>query len=266
MLVMLMVTIVLHSSPALAWNGEGHQLIAWIAEERLSENAKVGTKELLADASLSDAQVASWADHIRRERRSSAPWHYVNIPVDAQGYDPAKHGNGGENVIDAIERFAKVLADKKAQKEERVEALKFLVHFVGDLHQPLHCADRNGDKGGNARLVFFPGRKKAVSLHMVWDSLILPRSKGKQSVADYGDALNDRITEEQAKAWAQGRPKDWAAECWQIAREVVYRGVPPAGDPPAIAEEYIVRAQPVVDEQIQKAGVRVAAALNLAFR
>ncbi len=74
----------------------------------------------------------------------------------------------------------------------------------GDLHEPLHCADRNGDKGGNGRLVFFPGRKKAVSLHMVWDTLILPRSKGKQSVAEYGHALNAKINEKQAKAWAKG--------------------------------------------------------------
>ncbi len=140
------------------------------------------------------------------------------------------------------------------------------MHFVGDLHQPLHCADRNGDKGGNGRLVFFPGRKKAVSLHMVWDTLILPRSKGKQSVAEYGDALNGKITEKQAKAWATGAPRAWALECWKVAREVVYAAIPPAGDPPVITEEYIATAEPVVDEQIQKAGVRLAAALELALR
>jgi hypothetical protein len=181
--------------------------VAWIAEARLTDKAQVGVKELLGDAGLSDAEVVSWADEVRRERKETAPWHYVNIPIDATGYDPVKHGNGGENVIDAIERFAKVLADKTAPKEDRVEALKFLIHFVGDLHQPLHCAERNGDKGGNGRLVFFPGRKKAVSLHAVWDTLILPRSKGKQRVAEYGDALNAKITDKQAKAWATGTPR-----------------------------------------------------------
>ena len=64
-----------------------------------------------------------------------------------------------------------MLANKQATKEERIEALKFVVHVIGDLHQPLHCANRNGDKGGNGQLVFFPGRKKAVSLHVVWDTL-----------------------------------------------------------------------------------------------
>ncbi len=101
---------------AFAWNGEAHQLVAWVAEARLSDNAKAGVKELLGDAALSDAEVASWADQVRRERRESAPWHYVNIPIDAAGYDPAAHGNNGENVIDAIERFAKVLADKSKPK------------------------------------------------------------------------------------------------------------------------------------------------------
>ena len=134
------------------------------------------------------------------------------------------------------------------------------------MQHPVHCADRNGDGGGNGRLVFFPGRKKAVSLHTVWDTLILQRSKGKQSVAEYGDALNEKITEKQAKAWATGTPQAWAAGSWEVARDVVYRDVPAAGNPPVISEEYIARAQPIVDEQIQKAGVRLAAALNLAFR
>jgi hypothetical protein len=147
-------------SNTLAWNGEAHQLVAWIAEERLSENAKAGVADLLDGAHLSDAEVASWADEIRRQRKNTAPWHYVNIPVDSDGYDAKRDGHDGANVIDAVERFEKVLADTKAPREDRVEALKFLVHFMGDLHQPLHCADRNGDKGGNKRLVFFLDRKE----------------------------------------------------------------------------------------------------------
>ena len=145
-----------------------------------------------------------------------------------------------------------MLANKQAPKEERIEALKFVVHVIGDLHQPLHCANRNGDKGGNGQLVFFPGRKKAVSLHVVWDTLILPRSKGKQSVADYGNALNGKITEKQAKMWAMGIPEVWATESWKFAREVVYHEVPVEGNPPILGEEYIAKAQPVIEEQIQR--------------
>ncbi len=254
------------SSTCLAWNGEGHQIIAWIAEERLTDKAKAGVKELLGDAALSDAEIASWADQIRRERRKTAPWHYVNIPVESNGYDPKRDGNGGENVIDVIERFTKVVSDKKADKEQRVEALKFLVHFVGDLHQPLHCADRNKDKGGNSCLVFFPGQRKATNLHTVWDTFMLRSRKQKQSVAEYATKLNDGIGEEQAKSWVKGTPLDWATEAWRIAKQKVYPPVPADGSVPTLTSEYVAEGGTIVDEQLQKAGVRLVSLLNAAFR
>lgn len=118
-------------------------------------------KELLGDADLSDAEVVSWADEVRRERKESAPWHYVAIPADADGYDP-KIDRGGNNVMDAIERFAKILVDKKAPKEDRIEALKFLVHFVGDIHQPLHriLHDRSGNVTFNTVLLRRTARQR----------------------------------------------------------------------------------------------------------
>jgi hypothetical protein len=130
----------------------------------------------------------------------------------------------------------------------------------------LHCAERNGDKGGNKRLVFWMDRKKAISLHSVWDTFILPTRKGKQSIAEYGAKLNDAITDKQAKAWSKGTPADWAIESWRLAREFAYQDVPAYGDPPKLGTEYVERARPVVDEKIQRAGVRLAAALNMAFR
>lgn len=126
-----------------AWGGEGHQLVALIAEDHLTPQAKAAVKELLDGAQISDAEVASWADQIRRERRETAPWHYVNIPHDAQGFDRQRDGRDGDNIIDALERQAKILPDKSAPREQRQEALKWVVHLVGDLHQPLHCAERN---------------------------------------------------------------------------------------------------------------------------
>jgi hypothetical protein len=264
--VLVAIVALLLPTPAFGWNGESHQLIAFIAEERLTAKAKAGVKDLLGDAALSDAEIVSWADEIRRERRETAPWHYVNIPVEADGYDPTRDGNGGDNVLDAITKHAKVLSDKQAPREDRIEALKFVVHFVGDLHQPLHCADRNGDKGGNKRLVFFPGRSKAVSLHQVWDTLILPTRKKKQSVAEYATYLNGEITSKLAKAWSKGSPAEWANDSLRIAKEIAYADVPVDGDPPKLSDEYIARAGPVVDEQIAKAGIRLAAILNEALR
>ena len=75
--------------------------------------------------------------------------------------------------ISALETQTRILANKRLPREQRVEALKFVIHFVGDIHQPLHCVDRNGDKGGNAQLVFYREQKAATNLHRVWDTFIL---------------------------------------------------------------------------------------------
>src|SRR5687767_14511362 len=120
--VLSLVFVMLCASRCLAWGGEGHQLIALIAEDQLTPAARAAVKELLGDENISDATVASWADEIRRERSSTAPWHYVNIPHDAPGFDAKRDGRDGENIIDAIDQQAKLLADKTQPREKRVEA------------------------------------------------------------------------------------------------------------------------------------------------
>src|SRR4051812_4708796 len=97
-------------SAASAWGGDGHQIVALIAEGHLSPEAKAGIRDLLGEANISDAEIANWADEVRRERRSTAPWHYVNIPASADVFDRKRDGNGGNNVIDKIEAFEKTLA------------------------------------------------------------------------------------------------------------------------------------------------------------
>jgi hypothetical protein len=256
------------SSPvAFAWGGDGHQIVALIAEERLTPAAQSGIHELLGkDTDISDAEIASWADNIRREKRRTAPWHYVNIPTIQPSFDKKRDGKDGENIIDKISEFEKVLADKTESKEKRAEALKFIVHFVGDVHQPLHCADRNGDKGGNGRLVFFLERQKAVSLHQCWDSLILLNRKGKIRVADYAESLNSKISTTQAEKWSKASPEDWANESHRVAIESVYAEVPADGPPPKLTPEYLDKSSRAIDEQLEKAGVRLAEVLNRALR
>lgn len=229
----------------------------------MTPEAKAAIHELLgADVGISDAEIASWADQIRRERRSTAPWQFVDIPTTQPSYDAERDGNNGDNVIDAIERFEKILADKSKPKEERAEALKFIVHFVGDVHQPLHCADRDGDRGGNKRLVFFLDRKRAVNLHMVWDTQILLHDKGGARVFEYARWLDEQITPAQAAAWSKGTTEDWANESHRVAVEQVYEGVPADGAPPKIDAGYVRRAEPVVEAQLERAGVRLSEVLN----
>ena len=248
-----------------AWGGDGHQIVCLIAEERLTPAGKAGIKELLGDANISDAEIASWADNVRRERSETGPWHYVDIPTDAKAFDEQRDGRHGNNVIDKINDFSKVLADKKASKADRAEALKFLVHFVGDLHQPLHCAERNKDRGGNGRLVFFLDQPRATNLHSVWDTSILLHHKGRTRIFDYAQALNSNITPERAKEWAKGTSEAWANESHDLAVTVVYAGVPEGGAPPKLDLAYVQKAEPVIDEQLQRAGVRLAMLLNKCF-
>src|SRR5262245_32743310 len=181
-----LVLILLMPTLALAWGGDGHQIVGLIAENRLTPEAKAAIHGLLGEgADISDADVANWADEVRRDRTETGPWHYVNIPTSQPAYDAARDGKDGSNGIEKNSAFERILSDKNSPRDDRVEALKFLVHFVGDIHQPLHCADRNGDRGGNARLVFFLDEPMATNLHHCWDTSILLHHKGAMRVIDY---------------------------------------------------------------------------------
>jgi hypothetical protein len=256
--------------PASAWGGEGHQVVALIAETRLSERAKAGVRELLGDGvNISDTEVASWADEIRRERRETGPWHYVNVPVGIEGvvgYDAARDGKDGNTIVGQIERFERVLADRTATKEARAEALKFLVHFVGDVHQPLHCVERAGDKGGNSVLVYMPGATgRASNLHRVWDGEMLRTYIGLKPIAEYAGELARGIGSDRLALWATAKtPADWATEGWRVAVWEVYPPVP-VGQVTQLSAGYVEASRPVVEQQLQKAGVRLAEVLNRAF-
>ncbi|MBC8107704.1 MAG: S1/P1 nuclease [Anaerolineae bacterium] len=252
-----------------AWGREGHAIVAQIAESRLTPKAKAAAEELLAKGSTMSS-VSAWADSIRKDREETSTWHYVNIPYEMKAYDAARDGKNGNNVIDKIVDFANVLNDRTRPATEREEALKFLIHFVGDLHQPLHSTDRNDDKGGNFRLVFFLDAPEALSLHKVWDSNILKHMMGsgeeKLSIKEYAEKIAASITEQQSKEWTRAEPVGWANESHQIAVNVVYAGVAADGPPVKLDEAYVQRAEPVVELQLARAGVRLAEVLNRIFR
>jgi hypothetical protein len=213
--------------------------------------------------------VANWADEIRRERPETGPWHYVNVPVGVDGvtgYEPNRDGKDGQTIVGQIERLEQVLADTSASKETRAEALKFLVHFVGDIHQPLHCVDRGGDKGGNACLVNMPGATgRASNLHRVWDGEMLRRYLGRRPIAEYASDLAQAILPADRELWSRvTSPADWATEGWRVAVWYVYPAVP-AGQVTQLAPGYVDASQPVLERQLQKAGVRLAVQLNRAF-
>ena len=159
-----------------------------------------------------------------------------------------------------------MLKDPKASKNDRAEALKFIIHFIGDIHQPLHCAERNKDKGGNGRLVFFLDRPEAVNLHQVWDTFILLDQKGTMRNPVYAELLNSAICPAQAAEWAKGTPTEWANESHALAVKNVYAGVATDGPPPKLDQNYVDAGGSVVNRQLQRAGVRLATVLNDVFR
>src|SRR5437763_7905713 len=122
-----------------AWGPEGHAIIAEIAELRLEPLVRSQVVQLLRLEGLRHLdQVASWPDAVRPSRPETAPWHFVDIPLTAPAYDAARDCVGGNCVVFQIQRFASILGDRTALPQARLEALKFLVHFAGDIHQPLH--------------------------------------------------------------------------------------------------------------------------------
>src|SRR5256885_1050309 len=158
-------------APAFGWGPEGHNLVARLAAVRLTPAAAAKVAEILGPG-VTLASISTWADQVRPSRTETGPWHYIDIPIDKVHLDMQRDCPKGVCVIAKIEDFEKVLAAPETPPKERKEALMFIVHFVGDMHQPLHCSD-NKDKGGNGVKVDFFG--KPSNLHTVWDSGLLGR-------------------------------------------------------------------------------------------
>jgi hypothetical protein len=151
-----------------AWGCLGHIIVAQIAADQLTDQARGAVDDLLAGHSL--AEVSCWADEVRPARPETRRWHYVDIPRLARSYDPRRDCAStpeGDCLIAAIFRSLSTLKHVTRPQEERAEALRFLVHLLGDLHQPLHCADDH-DRGGNeVTVTFLDGHQ---NLHSVWDT------------------------------------------------------------------------------------------------
>jgi hypothetical protein len=265
-----------------AWGIAGHAMIADIAEWHLSPAALAEAHRLLAEEGFEHLdQVASWADEIRPQRKEASPWHYVDIPLTANSYDAARDCPKGDCVIDAIARYRAVLADKSKPAADRREALKFLVHFIGDIQMPLHATENAGDHGGNKVLVKYFDQttgwgKNPLNLHTVWDATIIEHHLGLKE-GNLGDANEElhKAAFKLAQQLNQGladTPQDldpvvWAMESHDLAAKYVYPGIVlPGAQPPAeavqLGEDYDRRAWPVVEKRIQQGGLRLAAVLN----
>jgi hypothetical protein len=265
-LIALLLLLAVVSTQLVAWGPKGHAIVADIAQSRLTPLAKKNLQLLLGTDSL--ASIASWADQVRRDRDESYDWHFVDIPKDAAGFSEQRdcfrpqdnHKDAQVDhhncVVDRIEIFSKVLADEKASRADRLEALKWVVHFVGDLHQPLHAID--DARGGNdIKLPVFGSPKCGdydCNLHWAWDTLLLEHAG--YSEEEYVQHLNQLIDQQHLSQQAAGTPEDWANESHLQARQIIEQ------KPASIDERYYQSNITLVNQKLALAGLRLAAVLN----
>ncbi len=257
--------------PTYAWGPQGHKLVAMVAMDHLTPLARRNVKALLGPETLAD--VASWPDAYRPLETQTAPWHYVDLPLEATTYNRdrdcppqpnvklgAPNDKWRDCVVDRILFFENRLADTSLDNTDRATALKYLVHFVGDIHQPMHAY--GGEKGGNGIHVVVFGSsncgdgKYPCNLHSVWDSgLLLHRNL---TDAQYLDTLEKQIKLSSPTATPDD-PAAWAGESKVAADAAI------VANGGAVDQAYYERELPVVDQRLEQAGLRLAAVLNRIF-
>jgi len=261
------VLLLLCAPAATAWGPGGHRITGEIAWRHLTPRTKEAVRALLPEGRWDTlAEASAWADTYAREHPREWRWldplHYVN--ADPRG--GAVHaGRDCGCVIGAIEIQADRLRDPTGSRDDRVEALRLVAHFVGDVHQPLHVAHPDG-RGGTRVDVRFDG--EPMTLHQLWDSGLLERrlrarrrGRGPRWRA-HAHALSDAVTAEQRAQWAASRdPNAWASESLLLARAFTFS----VGEGDALGDAYYERSIPIVEQRLQQSGVRLAALLNAIF-
>jgi hypothetical protein len=276
----LLLSLLLVNSTAYAWGPEGHAIVADIAEAHLNEVAKNEVRALLAQEGNSNLDdIASWPDQSPPKTPLNARWHYVDIPLEESQYSASRDCPQSACVVAKISSYAQTLADTTLDNGSRLEALKWLVHFIGDIHQPLHAANHN-DRGGNQ--VSLSYYEKNTNLHSIWDGAILEHalnlhlgphySFNHTLVRQAATDLDSAISSEDRNTWSQpGLLKNidstaiaWAEESHALAR-IAYNSLPNVMSD-NWEDNYQSTAWPVARKQLQKAGLHLSVVLNEALQ
>lgn len=237
------------------WGKTGHRIIGEIAERQLTEDVKKVIYDILDGESL--ASVSTWADEMRSNPnwRPYDKWHYVNLPLDLE-YPDADVPE--ENVVTIIERCVAILKSPSSDKEMKKFYLKYLVHLVGDLHQPMHTG-RYEDYGGSKIYITFKGRKGSdnkTNLHVLWDTNLI--DDFKMSFTEWSTHL---INKNRNTVLDQKLPVDWTYESHQYAKQI-YKDTPQGT---YLSYDYVYKYQPVLEERLYYAGVRLGNLINEIF-
>jgi hypothetical protein len=290
-----------------AWGCKGHQTAALLAEKHLSPEAKQMVQTLLTQNPIDPAlkrfcgsfgldpmaDSATWADDERAQDPTTGPWHFIDIPLGVTDEKKVESFCGAEGcVTKAITQQLAILKDKTASGANRANALRFIIHFVGDLHQPLH-GTTNDDRGGNCVPVKYFNRNPHAknnsytpNLHHIWDTEIVERDMEGADVEEFANTLDAKFTDSLAE-WQQGGMQldAWAWESHQHSVDTAYGALPvhiaPEPDVPVnscaddhniglrmlhkhivVGAGYQDVAAAVAEERIAQAGIRLAMILN----
>ena len=263
-------------SPARAYWEYGHETVARIALDSVRQDTRAKIQALLRQGRLLDTpdcpvatieQASVWADCIKPlgDRFAYAfSWHYQNVDI-CKPFDLKAACKDGHCVSAQIERQARLLADVKVPTRERLMALAFLVHFVGDLAQPMHAGDR-GDLGGNRVAANYGLVGGRTNLHSIWDGYLAERAISTPSGGPSG--LLGTVTAEERAALAAGTVTDWSRESWEASRSQAYTSL--LGDPcgeksaarPTLTEADVQGLIPEVRREILAGGLRLGRLLD----
>jgi hypothetical protein len=306
MLIRMFSLMLFFAAPAMGWWCEGHEAVAIIASHHLSPAATAAVTKLLKeypslvprackdDMTNPMAIASTWADDVKRSEKTGS-WHFMDIPLGLKKGDPEVYCvpigpsvNGGERpgcILSALRSMVNILHSEKESDEEKATALRYLIHLVGDLHQPLHTTSNN-DQGGNCTPVQFFDEAKISNLHSVWDGMALNRDLAgkKETLTQLAERIDQEYSSKRA-SWVKNAPEfdKWAWEGHVIAQKVVYADLDPK--PPVekydpkpqcdvererfgalhikAADAYEKEAAPVIEEQLAKGGYRLAEILNI---
>lgn len=263
---------------AFGWGVTGHRVIGEIAEQKIKDRVAMRVYKILNGKSL--AQVSTWADEIRSEPekyRHTFQWHYTTWPLDRE--EPIEQVGSG-TMLTAIKDQVKILIDREIadQSQEKQQALKFLVHLIGDLHQPFHVGSNSEDRGANTcRVVYFG---KPMNLHQLWDSDIIDFTR--LSFTELSRFLLETVTDQQILEMQKGRIIDWARESRDtnitLYPEDRFANAPDTNTTrsycspvvqkemiPQLGYAYNYQYNRVMYKRLREAGVRLALLLNVIF-
>lgn len=243
------------TSVASAWGQKGHDVTCAIAQRHLTPKAQKKISEILHGRSI--VYWANWLDNASHtpEYAYTKTWHYKNIDA-GESYDNALLCQTGD-VVTAIEAQVKALKSGELNKDASSLAIKMLVHLVGDLHNPMHMGHRS-DRGGNRWQVQFFNMGK--NLHGIWDTDIAERAH-RWTYSEWADEI-DTADKSQIKEIVKGTPSDWGRETYEIASKI-YEGTPVGSK---LSYDYVNTWTPVIEDQLEKAGLRLASLLNDIFK